>query len=101
MVSGQPVYSLKKALFGHDDVVFCALILTPDKPARFRRHAQIKRLADTGRIDMQGHNACLSAIPELLWKKSDATVAVLQPDGGDVITSYAAVQAVAHRAQVM
>jgi len=66
----------QKQRFRHNDVISGALILTPNKPSCLWRHAQIKDLPDTGRIDMQDHNTRLGAIPELLRKKSDATVTV-------------------------
>ena len=38
---------MEKGLFRHDDILFFALMFAADKPARFRRHAQVKQLSDT------------------------------------------------------
>lgn len=47
IVSGKAINGMEKELFRHDDILFFALMFAADKPARFRRHAQVKQLSDT------------------------------------------------------
>jgi len=76
-VSGQPVYSPEKTLLRHDCVILWALMLASDKPARFRCHAQIKYLMDTGRIDMHYYKAQFRALTELFRDNAHKAIAVL------------------------
>lgn len=92
---------MEKELFRHDGILFFALMFTADKPARFRRHAQVKQLSDSGGINPHCHAARFHTSTELFRYYADVTIAVLEPDCGDVITAYTAVQAIADRAQIM
>ncbi|MBT2088783.1 hypothetical protein KKZ45_00760 [Enterobacter bugandensis] len=99
--SGQTVNCPEKMIFRHDGILFCTLVLTPDKPSLFRRHAQVKRLADAGRSNPHCHTARLRPTAELLRHDTDAAVSLHQTDGGDVIPAYATAEAVTNGAQVV
>lgn len=59
--SGKAINGMEKKLFRHDDILFFALMFAADKPARFRRHAQVKQLSDSGGINPHCHAARLRA----------------------------------------
>ena len=88
-------------LFRHESILLYPLVLTPDKPALFRRYTEVKHLADAWPINPHCHTAPLRTTTELLRNNTDAAVSVHQAKGGDVVPAYATAEAESNSAQVV